>query len=65
LFGVTVTATGANPLVITDGPSGTTIFAFPASPALGYYAIPGGNAFLTSLVVVGSATNPGVTLHYA
>ena len=66
LFAVTVTTTGANPLSITDGPGGPSIFQFAASPALGTYAVGvNGNVFNTSLVVVGSATNPAVTLHYA
>jgi hypothetical protein len=65
LFGVTVTAVGVTPLVITDGSAGTPIFGLIASPALGYYPIPGGNKFSTSLVVAGSATNPAIVCHYA
>jgi hypothetical protein len=66
LFGVTVTTTGVTPLVVTDGSGGTTIFELPASPVVGYYGIaPAGNVFNTSLVVVGSATNPAIVLHYS
>lgn len=65
LFGVTVTTTGATPLVITDGPAGTQIFGLAANPALGYYPIAGGVPFNTSLIVVGSVTDPVVTLSYA
>jgi hypothetical protein len=65
LFAVTVTVTGTNPLQITDGVGGPVIFALPASPPLGLISIPFGALFSTSLVVVGSATNPNVTLQYA
>lgn len=66
LFAVTVTTTGANPLVITDGSGGTAIFGFAASPALGTFPVGvSGNAFNTSLVVAGSATNPAIVLHYS
>ena len=65
LFGVTVTATGTTPLVVTDGGGGTQIFGLAASPAVQYYPISGGNVFNTSLVVAGSASNPNIVLHYS
>lgn len=65
IFGVTVTATGSTPLQITDGNGGLAIFGLAASPALGYYAIPGGNQFQSSIFVVGSSSNPAFTVHYA
>jgi hypothetical protein len=66
LFAVTVTATGTTPLVITDGAGGPVIFQLAASPALATLPVGvGGNVFSTSMIVVGSATNPNIVLHFA
>jgi hypothetical protein len=68
LFSVTVTTVGTVGLTITDGTGGTVIFVLTAAQAaaLGTYNAPtGGIPFNTSLVVVGAATNPSVTISYA
>lgn len=66
LFSVTVTTAGTvAPMNFTDGPGGTVIFSLATAAAIGTYAITGGVPFSTSLIAVGLATNPAVTVSFA
>lgn len=59
---IIVTATGTNPMVFQDG--ATTVAGLPASPAIGTVLdvqIPCG----TSIVALGNAANPGVTVTFS
>lgn len=64
LFGITITTVGTTTLSITDGIGGAAILEN-VGTALGTFMIPPGNVFNTSLVVVGSGTNPAIVCHYA
>jgi hypothetical protein len=65
LFSVTVTTLGTNAMQFTDGGT-TVIFGLAASAAVGTYnAATGGVPFSTSLVALGNAANPAVTVSFA
>lgn len=66
-FGYVISAQGAAPMTITDGPAGPVLATIPANAPIGDYMTPvfGGKPFATSLYVNSGAGTAPLTLFYS